>query len=374
MKPFPLLLTLLLAAGTLRAQQDQTVTITSGGRQRAFDIHLPSNAPAANLPLLLCYHGSGQTSAGIQISTGFNPLAEPNNFIVVYPQSLTIGGDLQWNVYVDDKPGHGGIAGADDAPDDVMFTRDVINYMATNYAVDRGRVYATGLSNGAFMCYALAMLAPNDIAAIAPVAGNLWADNAYLAQLEAAGTVRPIPVMHIHGTSDNVVDYPDPDDTPKPYEEYPLFVAARGCSATTYSSVVPIMNGVDKLVFCPPPVEVSLIRIKDMTHAWTNGVYPTSTEIVKFFGLAAPTSGVAELGSRGVSVEPNPANTFVRVDLPAEATVQLFSLLGEGVYAGAHGTGPLTIPCGDLPAGLYLLRIMPADGGGAATRWVVVTH
>src|SRR5438105_1159926 len=133
----------------LFAQQDQRITTISGGIQRTFDIHLPSAAPKANLPVVLCYHGTGGTGASMKTVTGFNALADQNNFIVVYPQAVVIGGDIQWNVYVDDKPGHGGV-GVADAPDDVQFTRDIITYLVTNFAVDSKRVFATGLSNGGF--------------------------------------------------------------------------------------------------------------------------------------------------------------------------------------------------------------------------------
>jgi poly(3-hydroxybutyrate) depolymerase len=125
MKSLTYLIVLLLTTLAF-AQQDKTVTIVSGGIQRTFDVHLPSMNPAQNLPVLICYHGSGGTSAGMAATSGFNALADQNNFIAVYPQSLLINNSvLEWNVYVDDKPGHAG-AGDPNAPDDILFTRDMI--------------------------------------------------------------------------------------------------------------------------------------------------------------------------------------------------------------------------------------------------------
>src|SRR5207249_1243156 len=97
-------------------------------------------------------------------------------------------------------------------------------YLTATYSADGKRVFASGHSNGGFMCYALAMLASSDIKAIAPVSANLWGDDNFITNLQASGTVKPMPVMHVHGTADNVVDYPDPDNTPVDYKEYPLFV------------------------------------------------------------------------------------------------------------------------------------------------------
>ena len=43
--------------------------------------------------------------------------------------------------------------------------------------VDPKRVFATGMSNGAMMCYRLAAELSNRIAAIAPIAGTMAIDN-----------------------------------------------------------------------------------------------------------------------------------------------------------------------------------------------------
>lgn len=372
--PTLLVITMVSAAPPLAAQQDQTITITSGGMQRTIGIHLPTIPPPANLPVLLCYHGTGGTGAGMRGVTGFDALADQNTFIVVYPQGVTIGNDVQWNVYIDDQPGHGGV-GVVDAPDDVQFTRDIITYLSITYNVDRARVYATGLSNGGFMCYALSLLAPNDVKAIAPVAASLWADNAYLTQLVSSGTVMPMPVMHIHGTADNVVDYPDPDNTPRDYEEYPLFIPSRACQAITYGQVVPVMTGVDKLVFCAPPVEVSLIRIQGMTHAWTNGAYPTSREIATFFGLSGATGEVAAraIGRRSL-LFPNPVDDVMHIDMEQDGRVEILSLPGQTVYSAEHEEGRVDIPCALLPPGMYMVRIVPTNGDDIRDSWMVVAH
>ena len=363
----------LLLCGVARAQQDRTITISSGGIQRSFDVHLPSAAPPAMLPVLLCYHGTGGTAQGMKSVTGFNVLADANNFIVVYPQAVKIGNDVQWNVYVDGMPGHAGV-GVDDAPDDVLFTRDIIAYLATNFTVDVSRVYASGLSNGGFMCYALSMLAADDIAAIAPVAANMWADEQFLTDLITIGNVREIPVLHVHGTADATVEYPDKDGVPKDYEEYPLFVAGRTCNAVTYSAVMPVMNGVDKLVFCPPPVEVSLIRISGMGHTWSNGMYPTSSEIVDFFGLKNTTAVAQDAtGDRQFTLSPNPARSTILVQLPSASLVQLVSSIGTIVSSAEYAGRFADILCSGLPGGLYFVRIQPLRGGEVLTKAVMVT-
>src|SRR5437899_11254788 len=120
---------------TAFAQENKTITIMSGGIQRNFNVHVPAAKPL-NMPVILAYHGTGGTSASMAAVSGFNDLADQNNFIAVYPQGVLIGGDIQWNVYVDDKPGHAGV-GDDNAPDDVQFTLDIIDKLAADYGIDR---------------------------------------------------------------------------------------------------------------------------------------------------------------------------------------------------------------------------------------------
>ncbi len=369
-----LVLFLLLAGIPLLAQQDRTITLTSDGVTRSVLIHLPSSTPAAGLPVLLCYHGSGGTSASMKSLTGFNALSDGNDFIVAYPQGMTLKGTTQWNCLVDGKPGHAGI-GADDAPNDVTFTRDMIRMMADSFAIDTARVFAAGFSNGAYMCYALSMLASEVIHGIAPVAGDMWTDDAYLDTILTTGSARPMPVMHVHGTADATVKYPDANNTPEEWGEYPLFVAARGCGAHTYSQTIPLADGVDKLVFCPPPVEVCLIRITGMGHSWGNSAFKTSREIVSFFGLGK-TSGIGEVREethRSFITSPAPAASAIELRLPSRGRVELYSMVGSRVYAAEHEEGAMTIPCSELPRGVYLARFTGGDGH-AITERVIVSH
>src|SRR5260370_25258757 len=55
--------------------------------------------------------------------------------------------------------------------DDVGFTLALLADLDARHTVDRRRVYATGLSNGAMMAWRLAVEASGQMAAIAPVAG-----------------------------------------------------------------------------------------------------------------------------------------------------------------------------------------------------------
>ena len=73
----------------------------------------------------------------------------------------------------------------------------LLDDLATVVNVDPRRVYATGMSNGAMMCYRLAAELSDRIAAIAPVAGTM--------AIETCRPRRPVSVLHFHGTKDTLV-------------------------------------------------------------------------------------------------------------------------------------------------------------------------
>ena len=80
--------------------------------------------------------------------------------------------------------------------DDVGFIATVLDDVASLFAIDPKRVYATGISNGADMSYLLAAKLHDRIAAIGPVAGQ-----------REVGQLAPVPpgpvaVIHFHGKQD----------------------------------------------------------------------------------------------------------------------------------------------------------------------------
>ena len=77
-------------------------------------------------------------------------------------------------------------------PNDVEFIAKVLDDVESSFPVDKKRIYATGMSNGAMMCYRLASEMSERIAAIAPVSGTIAIDK--------YEPKRPMPVLHIHGT------------------------------------------------------------------------------------------------------------------------------------------------------------------------------
>lgn len=178
-----------LPAGT------HTRELTVDGRLRSYLVHVPPQAVSGTpLPVVVAFHGGGSNGRAMQRYSALHETAESEGFLAVFPNGTgRLGSVLTWNA--------GSCCGYAERQgvDDVAFTAAVLDDLAAATPVDRRRVYATGMSNGAMMAYRAACALSHRIAAIAPVAGGL--------QLVACEPARPVPVLHIHGTADEFAAY-----------------------------------------------------------------------------------------------------------------------------------------------------------------------
>lgn len=157
---------------------------------------VPATLPAP-APVVIVLHGSLGSAEQMMEAThyGFNVLAERDGFIAVYPNGV----DRHWN----DCRASADYAANKYNVDDVGFLAAMLDTLAAEYAIDRNRVYVTGLSNGGHMAYRLALEAPELIAGIAPIAASLpVAEN-----LGCASTGIAMPTLMINGTADSVNPY-----------------------------------------------------------------------------------------------------------------------------------------------------------------------
>jgi polyhydroxybutyrate depolymerase len=164
------------------------------GRSRFYIVRIPPAAiSGAPLPVVLALHGGGGNPEQFKEDSDFDPVADREGFIVVYPAGngtvLTPRTLLTWNAGIDCC----GTA-LTQGINDVQFLLAVLDHLAARTPVEADRVYAAGHANGAMMAYRLAAEAANRVAAIVPVAGAM--------QLATFGPSRPVPVLHIHSVDD----------------------------------------------------------------------------------------------------------------------------------------------------------------------------
>ncbi len=255
-----MLLALLSLCFTKINALDITGSILSNNITRTFTIHVPGTSVAAGLPAMIVMHGDGGTGAGIKGYTGFDAVADASNFMAVYPDA--IGGS--WKRALGET-------------EDVQFISDLIDYLCNTYLINKQKVYASGHSAGGFMTYNLATNLATKIAAFAPVAASMYGIAGYnYSNYFGTTSFIKVPIYHIHGDADATVAYPDANNTPNDWSEWPLFEFTYGtygsCGALTYSSNTTIVNGVQQLTFCNGTggnnKPVYLIRIVGGGHGW----------------------------------------------------------------------------------------------------------
>lgn len=163
------------------------------GLNREYILYVPSSYDGlAEVPLLFNFHGFGGSASEFINDADMRLLAESETFIVVYPQGSLLDNISHWNACP---------TGGDNKSDtnDFGFVEVLINEISSTLRIDLDRIYAAGYSNGGMMAYGLANYKSDLIAAVASVSG---------AMLDCVGlTSHPMPVIHLHGTSDGVIPY-----------------------------------------------------------------------------------------------------------------------------------------------------------------------
>jgi len=144
----------------------------------------PEHDGSAPLPLVVDFHGLSEGADIHELFSQFEAYGAKHGFIVATPNGT--GSPVAWKVSPDRK-----------GNPDLVFTDQLLDQLEKDLCVDTSRVYATGLSNGAFMSSALACTTSDRFAAVAPVAGLIDVDDCH--------PTRPVPILAFHGTADPIL-------------------------------------------------------------------------------------------------------------------------------------------------------------------------
>jgi polyhydroxybutyrate depolymerase len=336
----------------------QDFTITYDSLLRSYRLHLPINySPDSLYPLVINMHGLGSNAWEQEVYTEFDNVADTGRFIVAYPNGI---GET-WNV------------SSSIGTDDVGFISALIDTLDYLYKIDLQRVYATGMSMGGFMSYRLACELSDRIVAIGSVAG--------LQAFYPCTPSRPVPVVHFHGTADQVVPFIGVSTTINNWIGY------NGCPdtavVTELPDIVPEDNSTVTVSYfgpCSNASEVILYKINGGEHTWpgaqiiigvTNQDIKASNEIWNFFKKFT-LDGTTGIGGEAVNQKigyqffPNPVEGVAVVELdkiPEKPVVfRIIDLNGRSLLE-IHGiTGKrFLIDCSGIPSGLYLSEIQSVE-------------
>ncbi|MBV3388032.1 alpha/beta hydrolase family esterase [Segatella copri] len=290
MKRFTMLASLLMVLCLqMAAQTWEEVKVGTSTRKTL--TYVPKNVEKSPA-LVISLHGMNQDPEYQQKQTQWSALADTEGFIVTYP----LGNNRMWDT--------GGMG-------DVKFVEAIMKDMELKHNVDKNRIYLSGFSMGSWLGYHCLETLGDKIAAFGPVSG------VDIGKQPKAN--RKVPIMHIHGTGDDVFKYTgDPYHMAGGYpsiEEYvKKWAAYEGCDASNPQVIRPypanctgpkatrtIYNNVND------GVEVTLIAIDGKGH-WhsndPNGVNSTQ-ELWNFFKFH-------QLNQHSVPVENR--NYFIRYE------------------------------------------------------------
>lgn len=172
---------------------------------------------------------------------------------------------------------------------DVKFVEAVMKDMELKYHVDKNRIYLSGFSMGSWLGYHCLETLGDKIAAFGPVSG------VDIGKQPRAN--RMVPIMHIHGTADDVFKYTgDPHHMAGGYpsiEEYvKKWAAYEGCDTSNPQVIRPYPAGRNtandtRTIYnnVNDDVEVTLISIDGKGHWHSNDPYGVNStqELWNFF-------------------------------------------------------------------------------------------
>ena len=238
-------------------------TLEHDGLMREYLVYVPStyNGNSA-IPVVLNFHGFGGLASDHMMEADMSTQAENDTFILVYPQGACLDGFSHWN---------SSLAGGDNKSDvdDLGFIDALIDKLNSDYNVDQERIYACGYSNGGMMSYALACYQSERIAAIGSVSGSM------IDQSSSCVPSHPMPLIKLHGTSDDVLPYNGGSDYTSAQSTVDYWVNFN--SANTTPEVETVGN-IQHFVYANGDSNVSVEHYKYIAggHVWFNNTYQGS--------------------------------------------------------------------------------------------------
>lgn len=247
--------------------------VEAGGRERTYLFFAPPGLdPATPQALVLVFHGGGGNATSAARLTRFRGVAEREGFLVAFPDA--VGG--HWN----DGRGDDFAESVREGVDDVSFVDAVLADIRRSHAVDPGRIYATGISNGGMFVHRLAAERAQTIAAIAPVVGGLAEPYA-----PRVAPTHPVSVLVIQGTDDPIVPFDggfvargNRGRVVSTAEALRIWSQRDGCGPSFTRERLPdlapddgCLATLDTWSGCDAGVSVELLRLDGGGHAWPGG-------------------------------------------------------------------------------------------------------
>ena len=323
----------------------QTHSIKVGKLNRDYITYVPSDL-GEKRPLLISCHGLNQDANYQKGMLKIESVADTAKFVTVFPEGINKSWDITGNR-------------------DIKFILALIDEMVEKYDIDPGRVYLSGFSMGGMFTYHAMNKIPDRLDAFAPISGYP------MGGATADPNVRAIPIIHTHGTADDVVPFSNVQSNLN------VWIQHDGCPST--ATVIKNYRNTPHITrheWGPgnDGVEVVLMEMAGKGHWISNdyGVY-TGDEIWKFcsryfidvqYPIEKP---VIQIAQRFTSIEEAREHDFAIVDEVAEKAFygSTDQNLEFGDYESAFDDGNNGYHfrlVKSSVAGNWLLRLITPDG------------
>ncbi|MBO9703470.1 MAG: carbohydrate-binding protein [Sporocytophaga sp.] len=324
----------------------QMTTLNVGGTNRSLFVYAPSGLQQ-NRPLVISMHGLNQDINYQKGQAKWELVADTAKFVVVYPAGINNSWDIN-------------------GTRDTDFILAIIESMITRYGIDRNRVYVSGFSMGGMMTYHTANKIADKVAAIGPVSGYLFSN--------VVASSRPMPIIHVHGTADDVVYYQPNGNQQGVVAMLQKWRSWNQCpSIGTRTTPYPVNKPNSKSVMeywgpCNNSA-VSLISLDGKGHWHSNddaGVH-TTIELWNFlrkFSLnTGPSISLTALANNAVFTAPATINLVAAASTP-NGTISSVRFYNGTTLLNTDNTAPYTFSWTNVAAGTYTIRAVLTDGQG----------
>jgi polyhydroxybutyrate depolymerase len=242
---------------------DNAQTLEHDGLTREYVVYIPSTYDGNSaVSVVLNFHGFGGLASEYMTEADMRPQAESDTFLLIYPQGGCLDGFSHWNASLP------GIDNKSDV-DDLGFIGALIDQLTSDYNIDKERIYACGYSNGGMMSYALACYQSERIAAIGSISGCM------VDQSSSCVPSHPMPVIKLHGTSDDVLPYNGDSDYASAQSTIDYWVNFNNANTT---AALETDGNIEHYVYANGDSSVSVEHYKYIGggHVWFNTTYQGS--------------------------------------------------------------------------------------------------
>jgi polyhydroxybutyrate depolymerase len=274
----------------------EIITIRHHLLKRSYLLYVPTSYDGATpVPLVVVFHGGGNTPENASERFGVSEKAEEEGFIVVYPNASEImldGWNIGYGWYTTDFFGEIGRLWVDE----LGYTKKIVAKTQKNYNIDPDRIYLAGHSNGAMMAYYFAAKFSNKIAAIASNGGCIGGHVKDYKMVMIPEPKNPVSIAIFHGRLDPLVPYNGGWDYKNSFyctsvaEAVSFWVEHNGCNTEPMTNDTFDIT-IDRYSGGNAGTEVLVYSLKHKGHIWFGGppwedpnpVISTTDEMWEFF-------------------------------------------------------------------------------------------